>query len=349
MKADVFLSAVAAGWVFATVCRWIALRTGFVAQSNTILREARPPVPYLGGLALMLGAYLPCLWVLAPGLGVPLSSWPWPILVGGAGFMLLGLADDLWRFSARRKFAWQLTILMVVFCVEQYVAPEHRLVHAATGVPLLDVALCGFWVLVVVNAMNLIDVSDGLAASVAALTFFFFGFFFSPHAALSLSLAGACLGFLLWNLPPARLYMGDSGSQFLGFMVAAMSLTESVGLSLWPGVPILFLWAGVPFYELLFLIVTRRRKGIPWYAGSPDHFAIRLQRSGHTKWDVIAYASLGVLICWSLALGMQSLPMGFQLGLLALALHLALTLWRYLSRWEPDPAATLADPTDARG
>jgi UDP-GlcNAc:undecaprenyl-phosphate GlcNAc-1-phosphate transferase len=128
-----------------------------------------------------------------------------------------------------------------------------------------------------------IDVMDGLAggvALIAALCFFVVGLGSDNHvmASMAIALTGSIIGFLYHNFPPASIYMGDAGSLFLGFMLAALAVngqytaTHDIGLL----APILIL--GIPIFDVLLVMAIRFRRGKPVYFGSPDHFALRLRK-----------------------------------------------------------------------
>jgi UDP-GlcNAc:undecaprenyl-phosphate GlcNAc-1-phosphate transferase len=153
----------------------------------------------------------------------------------------------------------------------------------------------------------------------------------NDQAFLSLILAGATLGFLRHNFHPARIYLGDTGSLFIGFMLAALSLnagyTRMNRLALLT--PILIL--GVPLFDLAFVMWTRWRKGIPMMKGSPDHFALRLRRcklsireTAVTAYVVAAlFGGVGLLMSqvaleWAIATMGGTLSMAILMGYLLL-------------------------------
>jgi len=197
---------------------------------------------------------------------------------------VLGLVDDIKKLSVPLKFSVQIlaAVTLIIFGIKvQFLGNEF-----------LNITLTIIWVVGVTNAFNLLDIMDGLSsgiAVIATLTFFVLGVdagkLFSPFAALAL--AGSCFGFLYYNFPPAKIFMGDAGSLFIGFMLASFSLTESYtkinNLAVLTPVVIL----GVPIFDTFFVMWMRARQGKPVYFGSPDHFPLRLKRSGLSVRQVI--------------------------------------------------------------
>ena len=211
----------------------LAWRLGAIAQPGP-RHVHQEPVPRLGGLAIAV-AVLVTLWLafLLPGparllpphplLGFTLASLP---------ILLLGIIDDVRGVSALAKLGVQVCAALVLVSFG-YGVP--LLTHPLGGeitTAWLDVPLTVFWVVMVTNAINLIDGLDGLASGVvliAAMTLWWVGRSHSDFYVMFLAapLAGATFGFLRWNFPRARVFMGDTGSQFLGLALAAASLLEN--------------------------------------------------------------------------------------------------------------------------
>jgi UDP-GlcNAc:undecaprenyl-phosphate GlcNAc-1-phosphate transferase len=158
------------------------------------------------------------------------------------------------------------------------------------------------WILSVTNAFNIIDIMDGLAPGVAVIAAVAIGVANvmagrESIALLSFVLAGAVLGFLRHNFHPARIYLGDAGSLFIGFMLAALSM--NAGYTRFNLVAVISpaLILGVPLFDLAFVIYVRWRRGIPVTKGSPDHFALRLRRLSLSVPETagVTYAAAAVL------------------------------------------------------
>jgi UDP-GlcNAc:undecaprenyl-phosphate GlcNAc-1-phosphate transferase len=199
----------------------------------------------------------------------------------------------------------------------------------------LSVPLTILWVVTVTNALNFVDILDGLAASVCAAAALVF-WAFAQHggrdndALAAAALAGACLGFLPYNWRPARIYMGDAGSHFLGFTLAAISLNLKYShqneLAVFSPLVILFL----PLFDLALMIVIRTRKGIPPWKGSPDHAPLRLKALGLSVPAVALVLSLLTLSLGMLVYGASFLTLNdallFWAGLAAAGLVFAVWL-----------------------
>jgi UDP-GlcNAc:undecaprenyl-phosphate GlcNAc-1-phosphate transferase len=289
----VLIAAALLGLGFTLVARGAALRLGIVSHPNPIVAGHIAAVPYLGGVGILAGAYV-TMWALPllPWAGHPQAhaEFPTSLLVGGLLFCGVGVFDDVMAFHAGRKFALQVLAIVVTFAVDALTG-EPKLIHTLTGWPAVDAIFSALWILAIVNAMNFVDVSDGLAAALSTVLIGVFAWHFSPYAALALTVAGACCGFILLNRAPATVFMGDAGSHFLGFMLGAFTVTESSGSTGWQWLALLGLWTSVPLLELLFLTYVRVQKGLPWWRGSPDHFALRLQAAGLSKNQVALSAA----------------------------------------------------------
>jgi UDP-GlcNAc:undecaprenyl-phosphate/decaprenyl-phosphate GlcNAc-1-phosphate transferase len=147
----------------------------------------------------------------------------------------------------------------------------------------IAIPLTVLWILAVTNALNIIDILDGLASGIAAIAAIAIAFANvlakrESVAFLCIVLAGSVFGFLRYNFHPARIYLGDAGSLFIGFMLAALSMNAGYTRMNMLAVisPILIL--GIPLFDLGLVIWIRWRRGIPVTKGSPDHFALRLRR-----------------------------------------------------------------------
>lgn len=282
-----FLAAVILAAAFTPLAIRLAWATDFLDRPISPLKTQREPVAYLGGPAIALAFGLAVLLVkftLAPSRGF--AAWPlglergrgvYAIGLGGVLALGLGLLDDRKALGPGLKFLGQLAgALVLVLC-----GLRVRFVSSAW----LSAVLTVLWVVTVTNALNFVDILDGLAGSVCAAGALVFCVFAlhggrENDALAAAALAGACLGFLPFNWKPARVYMGDAGSHFLGFTLAAISLnlrySHQNGLAVLAPLVILFL----PLFDLALMIVIRTRKGLAPWKGSPDHTPLRLKALG---------------------------------------------------------------------
>lgn len=282
-----YVSSFGLAWVlsvyFTGVMRRAALKWGVLDRPNTDLKRHRDPVPYLGGVGIYLG------FILTMGFVFTFSPQVLGMLLAGTIVLLIGLVDDLGVLSPGQKFLGQSLaafalmkagILIDVDFFGGWWPPAWE-----PWLHLMRWPITFLWVVGVTNAVNIIDIMDGLAGSVAvAAAMALFAVAVLNHnpavAAMAVVLAGSVLGFLAYNRHPAKIYMGDAGALFVGTMLGALAVTVDYSRRnpvAYVG-PLLIL--GVPLFDLGFVVLLRLRKGLNPFYGSPDHFALRLKRIG---------------------------------------------------------------------
>ena len=267
------------------------------------------PIPRIGGVAIFLAFALTlAAVVLAFGsrvleLG---NDRLLVVLAGAAGIHLIGLYDDLRPMRARWKFVAQILVTIAIWAagvrVELLTLPFAGSVSLGTGLGLLFTVA---WFVGITNAFNLIDGLDGLAAGAAlfALTTMFFvaSIYGQTGAAIvTLAVAGATLGFLFYNFHPASIFLGDSGSLFLGFMLAGIGVLSSQKSPTAIAVAIPVVSLGLPVLDTLLAIVRRFLRGQPIFSADRGHIHHRLLGLGHSPRKV---ALLLYGFCAMLALG----------------------------------------------
>ena len=267
------------------VARAAALRFGIVDRADGVLKRQREPVPYLGGLAV----YLPFLVTLA--LVHEFDRRVLGLLLAGTLVLLLGLIDDLGVLTPKVKVAGQLVACWVLIKSD---VMTHIVWLPAWG----NVVLTVLWILTATNALNLMDIMDGLAPGVAAVAFASLMVVAwpgepGPIPVMAAALAGSLLGFLPFNFRPARIYLGDSGSLFLGLMLGALAMIgDYTAYNRLGFVAPLFL-LGLPLFDTAFVSVVRLSHGRSPFRGSPDHFPLRLRRAGLSVPQVAAVCYAG--------------------------------------------------------
>ncbi len=242
------------------------------------LKKHTRPTPYLGGLAIG-AAFIITFSLLSTQALLSANAQAMGLMAGGSMMLLLGLYDDLVNLSPAVKFFGQLLAAVVLY------KAGVRIEIAALG-PTANLAVTVLWVTGITNAFNIIDVMDGLASGVAligALFLFVISLLIGDSKTvpfMAIVLAGSLFGFLRFNFAPARIFLGDTGSLFIGFMMGALSMlvSYSVHNPLAVLTPIVLL--AVPIFDTGFVAWHRARKGIPFFRGSPDHFALRLSHAG---------------------------------------------------------------------
>jgi UDP-GlcNAc:undecaprenyl-phosphate/decaprenyl-phosphate GlcNAc-1-phosphate transferase len=263
------LAAGLAAWLTPRV-REAAMRFGIVDRPDGRLKTQSEPVAYLGGLAIFLA------FLLALAMTVAFSQQVVGLLLAGAIIVLVGLVDDLGSLTPWTKLAGQAVAVAVLIKSGIYIKLTFLPVPVA-------IALSVLWLLACTNAFNLIDIMDGLSAGtamVASAALMAVAAWNGREGSVTVlaALSGACLGFLRYNFQPAKIYMGDCGSLFLGLMLGATAMNNAYTVSnrLAAVAPGLIL--GVPLFDMLFVMYVRWRRGMPVMLGSPDHVALRLRK-----------------------------------------------------------------------
>ena len=256
----------------------LALKVQAAKLVTTDGREQR--IPYLGGVGVFFSTFIITLVMTfrQGALGPELTA----VLAGSIVIVLLGLVDDFIELSPAPKFLGQALAvsILVVLGVSTKIA--------AIGT-LGNILITFLWMFAIINAFNLLDIMDGLCSGIAVIAAgaFLAVSFLSQNLLACIicsCLIGAGLGFLRYNLPPARIYLGDTGGMFFGFILAAVAmvidyapLKREIALL----TPILAL--GLPIFDTGFVILMRLLHGRPVIRKSQDHFALRLIEAGLTK------------------------------------------------------------------
>jgi UDP-GlcNAc:undecaprenyl-phosphate GlcNAc-1-phosphate transferase len=290
--------------VLTPLVRGAALGAGLVRQAQAD-RWHKRPTPAIGGVASFLGFGLAVAvgYLLLPEPGLlsaraPRAVLPGPardgLLAAGTLVFLVGLLDDLVALKPLQKLAGQIAAAAVLVLSGIGVW--------ATGSYLVDVTLSILWFVAMTNAMNLLDNMDGLAGGIAAIAAAYVAILFwiegEPRQVMvALALAGSLVGFLAHNYPPARIFMGDSGSLFLGLFLAGLSLSPAPGLSrsLFAVVAIPALILAIPILDTTLVTVGRVLEGRPISQGGKDHTSHRLVALGVSE-------ERAVWVLWSLAI-----------------------------------------------
>jgi UDP-GlcNAc:undecaprenyl-phosphate GlcNAc-1-phosphate transferase len=253
----------------------LARRYGLVARPKADRWHSKPTA-LLGGVALYLAVTGS---VLAFG---DLDRELIGVLIGGTLIFALGLIDDIFQIKPSTKFLGEI----LATCVVLYAGIGFDLIRN----PFLNLFLTILWVVGITNAFNLLDNMDGLSAGVAGiscLTTFVFSLIqgLPEISVLSLAVLGACLGFLIFNFNPARVFMGDCGSLFLGFTLACTTILGSweQASNLFAILAIPSLALGVPIFDTLLVTVSRLVSGRGVAVGGRDHTSHRLVGLGMSE------------------------------------------------------------------
>jgi UDP-GlcNAc:undecaprenyl-phosphate GlcNAc-1-phosphate transferase len=297
-----FAAALAAAVVLMPVARRASFAFGVLDQPGP-LKVQREPVPYLGGAAVFVALSLALIpthpaWIIPLGLAVA-----------------LGVADDVRPISPLLRLFGQASVGCVAGLLEPAPGP-------------VGIVLTALFVVVFVNAINLIDGMDALAASVVVMSALGFALVGGAARVPAAAVCGALIGFLFFNRPPARIYLGDGGSYLLGTALAllAASALESQPRAAWIALPF---FVGLPLGDTAIAILRRARAGLSVLAGDRSHVYDQLADRGWSVSQVVAVcasvqllAALVGLLCLHLALPTAAITA------LAALLLCALGTWR---------------------
>ena len=268
------------------IMRRIAIATDVVDRPNSSHKSHKKPVPYLGGVAIIIG-------VISISYSASLFSnftsntfWLATSVLGPAlALGLIGLWDDVKNLKPLPRFIAQ--SLAGIFTAVILVVTET--VGNPTGSKLFDSLFTIFWVVGICNAINFFDNLDGGAAGTVAISSIALAYLAITGdqylvAALATVTAGATLGFLVWNKSPAKIYMGDAGALFLGVLIATLTIrlhpSTDTSISSFL-VPILLL--AIPILDTSIAVLSRLKRGLSPFQGGQDHLSHRLIRAGLTR------------------------------------------------------------------
>ncbi len=260
------------------------------------------PIPRLGGVAIWLST------MLTFGVLIVLSYYPYGsllsgILVGGSLMFLLGLVDDIYNLNAKFKLFLQITIVTIVFCLGVRIT---SLVIPFFGMFVLPIwisyILTLLWIVGITNAINFIDGVDGLAGSVITISSITLGLIATcmvpsniVGTLIAFILAGSMLGFLTYNFNPAKIFMGDSGALFAGFILSTLSvlfMMKTQNMTMYA--PILIL--SVPILDITFSSTRRMLKGISPFQADAGHIHHKLLNLGLSQNQAVLCLSTFALL-----------------------------------------------------
>lgn len=302
------------GFVIAVVTTPWVIRLAHAGVGMDVPDESRKlhttPVPRLGGMPLMLALSLGLIVVL---LKDPSQTKDWfPILIGATLMYGLGLCDDVKPLGAKVKLVGQIAVAALVNWL--------GLGIDKLSLPIVGVVELGgwsgpvtvFWLVAIPNIVNLIDGFDGLAGGLGmfmALTLGVVGLFTEHYAMtwFAFTMGGALLGFLVFNFPPARIYLGDGGAYLIGFVIAALSMSSSHKGSIAAVLLVTVIGLGLPILDTSFALVRRAFRGFPIFHADGEHFHHRLQEFGFSKRRIlfglygvcVVLSVTGLAIFWS--------------------------------------------------
>ena len=290
----IFLSSLILSLVLTPIVREVMLRLGVLSMPSQ-QRWHNRPIALMGGISIFVSFMLATFW------GLEVRGELLMVLLGGGAVFALGVVDDLWGTHHRKKFA------LIKFAAQVSIAIGVVYLGVVSKIlpySWLDISLTVFWIVGLTNALNLLDNMDGLSSGitiVAAVAILSMALQKGEASVslLCLALTGSCLGFLVYNFNPARIFMGDCGSLFLGYMLATLTVlggwqssSPFLGTLLSP-----VLVLAVPIFDTTLVTVLRLIHGkMPWHGGR-DHSSHRLVSilGGKERNAVLILYSVGIL------------------------------------------------------
>jgi UDP-GlcNAc:undecaprenyl-phosphate/decaprenyl-phosphate GlcNAc-1-phosphate transferase len=338
-----FAIALAVGVILTPVTRDLAHRADLLDHALSSRKVHVRPVPRLGGVAIVLAFFAPLVGLLfvkseVGQLFVADPRHALGLFLGGASIAVLGVYDDLKSADAKLKFLVQFAVGGLVYSLGFRIDVVANPLGAPIHLGWLGLPFTLLWIAGVINAINLIDGLDGLAGGVAfisvGVTFVAALMHGEPLMALvSAALAGAILGFLRYNFNPATIFMGDTGSMFLGFVLATTSIKSHHKASTAVAIIVPVIALGLPITDTLLAMARRALRGAPLFQADRDHIHHRLLQMGltHRQVVLVLYGASVVLGAMALVLtASSSLQAALVLGALALAAGLVLRWLGYL-------------------
>jgi UDP-GlcNAc:undecaprenyl-phosphate GlcNAc-1-phosphate transferase len=266
--------------------RKIALAQGVLDRPNSAHKSHKNPVPYLGGVAIIIGVVIVSYIALISNKFTWSNFWLATSVLGPAIVMgLVGLWDDLKSLNPLPRFIGQSIAGLVVSII--LILNDN--IGNPTGITALDAAITVLWIVGICNSINFFDNLDGGAAGTVAITAISLTYLAITGdqyfiAALAVVVAGSTLGFLFWNRAPARIYMGDAGALFLGLLIATLTVrfkpsTDNSVSSF--ATPVLLL--AIPILDTTVAVLSRLRRKVSPFQGGKDHLSHRLVRYGLSR------------------------------------------------------------------
>ncbi|MBI4378896.1 MAG: hypothetical protein HY578_07360 [Nitrospinae bacterium] len=275
----VFIASFMISFIVTPVVRVVSTKFGKVAE----VREDRwhkKPTPLLGGIAIWAS------WIIITTFFIPNFNYKLPILLSATAIFALGLIDDIVKLNPQVKLVGQIIIASSLTL--------SGIIIEIIPYPVISIPFTILWLVAITNSFNLLDNMDGLSAGIAVIAATSLGIFLiqsGNHSAalLAFILAGASLGFLVYNFNPAKIFMGDCGSMFLGFLLSSTAIIgtwrEASNLIATMVVPLLVL--GIPIFDTTFVTLTRKLRGRAISQGGKDHISHRLVALGLSERQVV--------------------------------------------------------------
>jgi UDP-GlcNAc:undecaprenyl-phosphate GlcNAc-1-phosphate transferase len=329
-----FAAALAGALLLTPLSRSAARRLQIVDEPDGKRKLHKRPVPLFGGVAVYFSLVIGLCLVQQFGEVPARFHQLCDMVIAAAGFVcLLGCVDDTWDLSARLKLLLQtcslLPIVLSGFTIDHILAFGYPIQLGWLGVPITLL-----WLLACINALNLLDGMDGLASvvglSTAAMLAIIATNLDHTHVSLvAMALAGALAGFLVYNLPPASIYLGDSGSMVIGLVVGILGMHATLKTPTTLAITAPAVLMSIPMLDTVLAIVRRKLSGQRFYTADRGHIHHRLLERGLNNWQALGVISLLCLLTGSAAIAAivlrsDGLAWAIAFSVMATMIHLRL-------------------------
>lgn len=323
-----FVASVTLVGLLTPLVRKIATALDVVDRPSESHKTHKEPIPYLGGVGIIMGVVIITYGAIAINGRASAFALANTLLIPAILLGLIGLVDDVKKLAPWPRFIAQNAVALAIAGI----LIATNTLGSPSGNILLDLLITILWIVGITNSMNFFDNVDGGASGTVAISsiFLFFlafqgGQFFI--AALAAVLGGATIGFLLWNRPPARIYMGDAGALFLGLLIATLLIRfdpNPIYLSASFAIPVLIL--AIPILDTSVAVISRLRRGISPFQGGQDHLSHRLMRAGLSKKQAVLSLWLMSLFFCLITIAISNAPYSVErlITILSAALWLIL-------------------------
>ena len=336
-----FLAALILGLIATPAVRWVSNRYGWVARPHPD-RWSRRTTALFGGGAIFVSVMATFLYFVPIENDKSLLG----ILVGGSFMFLVGLIDDIRKAPPYAKLLAQI----IGACTAVYSGIYFEFIPKAVSIPLTI-----FWIVGITNAFNLIDNMDGLSAGIAVIasgTLFAYSVLSGEVfiALVCLALAGGALGFLFYNFNPARIFMGDSGSMFIGYLISVLAIIGTANhvsnLVATLIVPTMVL--GVPIFDTAFVALLRRLRGQAISQGGRDHTSHRLVTLGLSERKAVLLVYAFSIFFGLVTFFYARVDLSLVIILTVLTAILIVVIGRFLSEVKVDPEGAAPEAGNGR-
>jgi len=291
--------------IFTPIVKEIALKLQIIDMPEGDRRVHNKPMPLLGGLSIYFSFIITLL--LKRG---NLTRAEMGLVLGATIIVIGGFLDDKFDIKPRYKLIFQIAaaLILIIYGVKiVLITNPFSSLHQFTNVGVMSIPLTIIWVVGITNALNLIDGLDGLASGIgliSSLTILIIALLNNRYeaAVLAIILCGSILGFLPYNFNPASIFMGDTGAQLLGFLLASISIEGAIKSAAAFSIAVPILALGIPIYDTLFAVIRRKINGKPIMQADRGHLHHRLLDMGFSQKQAVGtmYAISAVLGSFSI-------------------------------------------------